>query len=469
MESSAIGNVKLFKTIAQEVARHTSPMPSPTHGATEHPLEPRQTSKDTPRQTLGATASGALNSIKNFFANSAPKGPTGGDYLNYSVKGQKSLYQDLGEKGESNPLTRDVIPCHEIRATNSAVTCLTFGQEKSHLYYILLATASKDGSVIIYKCYRTEAEIQMLKDSKEANVKIEEEPTNEGNNTGQVSIHLKLLGHSRAVTSIFFSLLEDQLVTTSIDRSVRFWDVETGDMQKVFTDSSPAMVAAFLPFNPSLVVCSNANSVLRFVNINTGHVTQKLKVGSEVRTLTFDDTGLFCFAGTKNGLVHVLEASDSSTVRFKFKQTITQTSVTCVHFVRGIAPCLLVNCCESAVAIVDCIYGPPNGELKNLRVRNRVKLEHTMLPLGCCHSPLGDGWLISASEDHKVHIHALQNTKSASTKTTTLDYHKAPVMSVGVNEQSTLLASADSHGLLVLWRRFNFSACDKGERTVAKS
>lgn len=49
---------------------------------------------------------------------------------------------------------------------------------------------------------------------------------------------------------------------------------------------------------------------------------QKLKVESEVRALKFDDTGLFCFAGTKAGAVHVLEASDTINIRFKFKTSL---------------------------------------------------------------------------------------------------------------------------------------------------
>ncbi|KFG34677.1 hypothetical protein TGDOM2_400490, partial [Toxoplasma gondii GAB2-2007-GAL-DOM2] len=51
-------------------------------------------------------------------------------------------------------------------------------------------------------------------------------------------------------------------------------------------------------------------------------VIQKLKVESEVRALKFDDTGLFCFAGTKAGAVHVLEASDTVNIRFKFKTSL---------------------------------------------------------------------------------------------------------------------------------------------------
>ena len=49
-----------------------------------------------------------------------------------------------------------------------------------------------------------------------------------------IAVHSRLHGHTRAITSIFFNLLEDQLVTTSIDKSVRFWSVDSGEMLKVF-------------------------------------------------------------------------------------------------------------------------------------------------------------------------------------------------------------------------------------------
>ena len=103
-------------------------------------------------------------------------------------------------------------------------------------------------------------------------------------------------------SQIFFNLLEDQLVTTSIDKSVRFWSVETGEMLKVFTDSSPVPVAAFLPFNPQVFVAANSNAVLRLVNVQNGMVLQKLKVETEVRALKFDDSGLFLLAGILRSL-----------------------------------------------------------------------------------------------------------------------------------------------------------------------
>ncbi|CAJ1370517.1 unnamed protein product [Effrenium voratum] len=142
-----------------------------------------------------------------------------------------------------------------------------------------------------------------------------------------IAVHTRLVGHSRAITSVFFNLLEDQLVTTSIDKSVRFWNVDTGEMLKVFTDSSPVPVAAFLPFNPQVFVAANSNAVLRLVNVQNGMVLQKLKVETEVRTLKFDDTGLFLLAGTKSGSIHVLEATDNNSLKFKFKVQLARAPV----------------------------------------------------------------------------------------------------------------------------------------------
>jgi WD40 repeat protein len=119
-------------------------------------------------------------------------------------------------------------------------------------------------------------------------------------------------------------------------------------------------------------------------------------------------------------------------------------------------PCLLVNTSDSSVTIIDCIYGPPSGELQNLTVRHRVKVAHSLLPLKCCYSAAGQGFLISGSEDKEVYIYSL--AKGANYKMQYLKHHQVPVVAVACNGQDTLLASADSLGRIVLWRRMDFSA-----------
>ncbi|CAL1158168.1 unnamed protein product, partial [Cladocopium goreaui] len=257
-----------------------------------------------------SSISKAIDSMKSWFGQDRPKGSKG--VLRPSLKGTKGIKQVLKE-GDLH-----LRPAQELQDSESAVTCICFGQERLHKGYLLLATASKDGTVVVYRCYRTEMEIAMLADqdfSSTAGDPLETPPADQS----KVAVHSRLVGHARAITSLFFTLLEDQLVTTSIDKSVRFWSVDSGEMLKVFTDSSPVPVATFLPFNPQVFVAANSNAVLRLVHVANGTVLQKLKVETEVRALKFDDTGLFLLAGTKSGSIHVLEAADSSTLKFKFK------------------------------------------------------------------------------------------------------------------------------------------------------
>lgn len=383
----------------------------------------------------------AIDSVKSWFGGDRSK--TG--VLRPSLKGTKSMKQ---ARKDAEP--QDLRPVQELQDSESAVTCICFGQERLHKAYVLLATASKDGTIVIYRCYRTEMEIAMLSDVGPSDGF--DPPADHSN----IAVHSRLVGHSRAITSIFFNLLEDQLVTTSIDKSVRFWGVDSGEMLKVFTDSSPVPVATFLPFNPQVFVAANSNAVLRLVHVGNGMVLQKLKVETEVRALKFDDTGLFLLAGTKSGSIHVLEACDSTTLKFKFKVNLARGGVTCITFVPAAhnqPPCLLVNTSDCSATIIDCTYS--TGVLTNLTVRHRVRVAHELLPLKNCYSPSGQGYLISGSENKEVHIYALG--KGSNYKMQYLKHHQVPVVAVAVNMQDTLLASADSLGRIVLWRRMDFS------------
>ena len=397
----------------------------------------------------------ALDSFKNWLgvqrSQSFKAVPGSLGVLQSSLKGTKSMKAACKDPEAHS----DMRPVQELQDGESAVTCICFGQEKIHRAYILLAAASKDGTVVIYRCYRTEIERLSLND---AEFPKEDGHQNHPSDHGNIVVHCRLTGHTRAITSLFFSLLEDMVVTTSIDKSVRFWNADSGEMLKVFTDSSPVPVACFLPFNPSVFVAANSNAVLRLVNATNGMVLQKLKVEAEVRALKFDDTGLFLMAGTKNGSVHVLEACDNSTLRFKFKLQLARGGITCITFVsaqNGQPPCLLVNSSDSSVTIVDCVYGPPGSVLINLNVRHRVKVAHSLLPLKCCYSPSDAGYLISGSEDKGVYVFSL--AKGSNYKMHVLNHHQVPVVAVASNQQDTLLASADSLGRIVLWRRLDFT------------
>merc|ERR1712032_950392 len=109
--------------------------------------------------------------------------------------------------------------------------------------------------VIIYRCYRTEMEIAMLMDPTfppDMDSQYNEPPADHSN----IAVHSRLVGHLRAMISIFFNSVEDQLVTTSIDKTMRFWGVDSGEQLKTFTAKSPVYAAAFLPFSPQTFVAA---------------------------------------------------------------------------------------------------------------------------------------------------------------------------------------------------------------------
>ena len=152
-----------------------------------------------------------------------------------------------------------------------------------------------------------------------------------------ISVHSRLVGHSRAITSAFFNSTEDCLVTTWIDQTMRVWGVDDGELLWVFEDISLVLAAAFLPHDSLVLVVANCNPILKLLNVENGRVLQNLKITSTVLALKFDDTGLFLFAGTKDGAAHVLEASNSTTLEFKFKVPIGGR-ISFVHLLRSGLP-----------------------------------------------------------------------------------------------------------------------------------
>merc|ERR1719213_1279428 len=111
--------------------------------------------------------------------------------LRPSLKGTKAM-NTARREGDVNA---DLRPVQELQDSESAVTCICFGQERLHKAYVLLATASKDGTVVIYRCYRTEIELSMRAD---ADFPQDDETIPPPAEHSNIAVHSRLVGHSRA-------------------------------------------------------------------------------------------------------------------------------------------------------------------------------------------------------------------------------------------------------------------------------
>ena len=118
-----------------------------------------------------------------------------------------------------------------------------------------------------------------------------------------------------------------------------------------------------------------------------------------------------------------------------------------------------MNCADSKLRMIDITYEEASKTPMKLSLRYSSKVTHSLLPLKCCYSPSGNGFLISGSEDKEIYIYPLpmQHRESIvetyNLSGTYLRHHEVPVVAVTVNKQNTLLVSADSLGKIVFWRR----------------
>ncbi|XP_954003.1 myosin, putative [Theileria annulata] len=277
----------------------------------------------------------------------------------------------------------------------SAVTSVAVRSEEPTDQYVVVAVGRRNGSINIFHVHRTTVEHKLLNSS----AKDDEELCNLLNgdviydeNTKVVD-YLTLKMHSKAVTCLTFSKLNvDELLSLSVDCTIRAWNVLTGELIKVFNDSYPGLSIQFHPLQPNYFLSCNSNPTLRIVDYNEGTVIQKTKIKSEIRCLIFDDTRLNVLAGTERGSISVYESHSN-------------------------------------------IYNVNNN--------------HVALPLRSCYTKYGGGWCVSGSEDRNILIFSMSDENIPFS----IPFHNGPVVCTAVNQSDTVLVTTDSKGVVAFWRR----------------
>lgn len=357
-----------------------------------------------------------------------------------------------------------ITPCHglhpvqELQHSNAAITCLCFGQQTRHRAYVLLAAASCDGMVAIYRSYRTEMEAAMLPcvDFHDGYCSSRPEPADHA----YITLHSRLVGHTHPVTTAFFNQLGDQLVTASVDKTIRFWDVAHGKMLRVFVASSAVTAAVLLPLHTqALVAATSGVPVLRLIDAQRGHELRALRFESTVQALAVDRTCRHLLAGTTRGDVHVLEVSYTGGLDLRFGAKVTPFEVSCIRFIpriRGRPAQILVGTSASSLVTADCDYGT-TGALLNLVVRHSVQVAPSPARVSCCYSESDHGYVLAGSETGDICISPLLKSFPSNEEPWLLKHHGAATLAVTVNLQDTLLASGDASGRIVFWRRLDCS------------
>ncbi|SCP05468.1 myosin C, putative [Plasmodium ovale] len=410
---------------------------------------------------IAPSVSSMVNTLKAFCGiNNTKRNPTF-QLLRESMPLNNYVYSNKKYNAE---LGKGLQPIYEMTLKeNVPITYLCMGpNNNANRSYTLLAVGCKDGAIYIYKCFRTPIEERDMRvDEEGGDTSLGDDlpcdsPPHGNSPLGDAPAKAlsKLSGHKKAITCLVFDFSEDKIISSSIDKTIKIWEVCTGFLLKVFSDSSASLSVLLFPTNFDIFLCSNCTSLLRVVNLNSGHLYQKIKVESDIRSLEIDTTCLSIFAGSKTGTIYLLEFMYDKRIEIKYRFLFSASPITCIKFVpRQSAkevPYIIVNSCDNHIGIIECTYGA-KGVISHLSVKHRLRINHALLPIRSCFSRFGGGWIISGSEDGNIYVCSM--LPQSNYKLIFLKHHKAPVMAVVVNDTDTLMVSGDSNGNMVFWRR----------------
>lgn len=270
-----------------------------------------------------------------------------------------------------------------------------------------------------------------------------------------------LEGHSKSITDFDFSLNNQYLCSSSMDRSVRIWDVEKEHCVRVVYDNTEQLCVRFHPVNNNFLVLGNAKKEMSVINFSTGRVLCKISLESNITSTDIDHTGHVVFAGDAQGSVHSVkinshtgELSHAHRCRLGLRRRSPIMNVQFRTFsLLANGPVLLASTQDGTIRFFSValeIHG-------YLSLRCSLQLTPWARNVHASFCPLlslekGE-FIVSGSEDGNVYFYDFTRPKHPCANK--LQGHGAPVISVAWNYGENLLASSDCEGMVIVWKRAN--------------
>ncbi|KAL6845458.1 hypothetical protein ACP4OV_024953 [Aristida adscensionis] len=299
----------------------------------------------------------------------------------------------------------------------ASVTILKFGRASSDL----LAYGASDGSLTVCQ--------------------VSEPP----------SVLKKLIGHSKDITA-----------SCSLDKTVRVWEISKGTCIRVVYGVSPQLCICFHPVNNNLLLVGNANREINAINFSTGRVISKLTFDDAVTALDIDHTGQLIFTGDAQGCIYTVSVNShtgSLSRTHRNKSSKSKSPITTIQYrtFSLVARCpVLLSCAQDGNLSFFSIATDAKGYLTlicSLKLASRVQsIRASFCPLLSLEK--GE-FIVTGSEDANVYFYDLARPKNSCVNK--LQGHGSPVIGVAWNHGENLLASSDSDGTVIVWKRANTS------------
>ncbi|KNA15463.1 hypothetical protein SOVF_098030 [Spinacia oleracea] len=278
------------------------------------------------------------------------------------------------------------------------------------------------------------------------------------------SVTKLLIGHSKDVTDFDFTANNQYIASTSLDKSVRVWDLSKGVCIRVIYGVSLQWCIRFHPVNNNFLSVGNANKEINVYNFSTGRLIHKHVLEDEVTALDHDHTGQLLFCGDAKGCIYTVGMNSRTGALSRLHRNRNgskrKSPVTVLQYrtfsllARG--PVLLTCTQDGSLAFFSVAL-----EVKGyLTLRCSLKLTPRVHRIRASFCPLlslekGE-YIVAGSEDSNVYFYDL--TRPRHTCVNKLQGHSSSVIGITWNHGENLLASSDSGGTVIVWKRAKTSS-----------
>ncbi|XP_065065547.1 WD repeat-containing protein 13-like [Rhopilema esculentum] len=278
--------------------------------------------------------------------------------------------------------------------------------------------------------------------------------------TSPPSVTCMLRGHSKGVMDFDWSLSNDFIVSASLDGTARVWDSSSGQNVRVLPDTYDAAVLScrFVPLNNNIIVTGNKKGYVQVFNMSTGKCAKggSAKALGPVRALEFDTSGNILWSGDDKGSVFAFSINMlgklQRTRRIIIADGCPVTSISCRTWISREArdPSLLINCMNNRLYL----YGITSSD-GSLQLKSSFPVHHKKHMIRSSFCPLMSlrkgACVVTASEDMAVYFYNVERADQRCLNK--LLGHSAPVLDVCWNYDESQLASCDTEGTVIVWKR----------------
>eukprot|EP00177_Eucheuma_denticulatum_P005922 GFKZ01010796.1.p1 GENE.GFKZ01010796.1~~GFKZ01010796.1.p1 ORF type:complete len:564 (-),score=73.32 GFKZ01010796.1:377-2068(-) len=284
-----------------------------------------------------------------------------------------------------------------------------------------LASASKDASVIIWKCRALMA-----------------------GECGRDDVILhKLRGHSQTICFLSWSPNDRRLLSCGNDRSIRMWDIKTGLCTKIFEKHTEQVTAcAWMPHGRSFVSGAHDSRIFEW-NAESGECSAAYLASARVNDVSISKDGKVLIATCSDNVIQIFDTTSKEQVA-SMKESVSITSL----FLSNDSESLLINTNSNENPNMQ----DPEIHIWNLRdmeIKQSFKgFKQTRFVIRGCFGGHNQMLVLCGSEDNLVYIWERRTGELIAQ----LDGHQGTVNTVACSEtDENLFASGSDDKTIIIW------------------